>query len=361
MRKHSRTHDLPWTCEVPDCEYSEIGFVSRQMRDRHLDRAHRADEPSTPVSSAAANEDEALILVKTLVREDKLVGVGSLRQLLDKAWRKTRLQVLDEVASSGTYDQMELLWSMETTDPGRNPDKSWLSDLDFIGDVLASSLRNANSQALRWTQTKAQNLLRISPADLPYITHFCKVWKALMESDEPEMFYREYAETWFIAVGTYDNMNSEFSVYGYKSVRETRGEPSKEGILLSLWNNLKGKAIESKKRKQPWSMALRSVSRTTCSLRLAEWLLEHGARVKDKYGVSSIAWAARKDSAKAAGFLRYLLYHGDYEETIGIAETLSMMTGPKGIHKWLGVTWEELIEQAKEVRTEENTLSPSDS
>ena len=355
MRDHSKTHNRPWTCAVADCEYSEIGFVSRQMRDRHLDKVHQADKDPGPDSSTAVGGGDGVLLLKTLMTENKLTEQIATK-ILKNCLVYTPRDVLAAAASSGRYDQMQLLWAVYVGSGWRKRPSSRSSDKDInqLCYMLESSLRHKNYEALEWIQAESQRHKR-------YANDSCMIyaWEALMESDEPEMLYRKYAERLLLKTAGIEikgAIKTDVSAYGPRVVRATRGEPLKETVLLSLWNSLNGMATGPGTRKSLWSRALRSVASSTFSIRLTKWLIEHGASVRVYHSgreIKVLEYAARKDSLESANFMRYLLYHADFYRPLFEAREVSRMEGPKGIHKWLGVSWEELIEQAEEARTED--------
>lgn len=100
--------------------------------------------------------------------------------------------------------------------------------------------------------------------------------------------------------------------------------------------------------------ALGFVAKTTCSLPLAQALLQLGANVdswNSNPGVATpLHHAARISSPEAAEFIKFLLYQGanpDRESTRG---SIKEQEGAKDIGKWLNMSWDELVKKVAEDR-----------
>lgn len=134
---------------------------------------------------------------------------------------------------------------------------------------------------------------------------------------------------------------------GDKIIMATARCPDREEYLINAWSthgiaNLPPEKI---------SKVLMSIGATTHSIRLAQILLQHGATVDWRYpysrGFTPLKKTARTDTAEAADFMKFLLYQG---ADPNVNKTIGRMKGPKNISKWLGVTWDELVQKVKEDR-----------
>lgn len=92
-------------------------------------------------------------------------------------------------------------------------------------------------------------------------------------------------------------------------------------------------------------MALRELGGRCCSIPLASFLLENGASAggPTDTGHAPIFAASGHDTMQAAEFMRFLLQRGASPGTTYLKQKLEDRPGPKNIHKWLGVTWDELV------------------
>jgi hypothetical protein len=133
-------------------------------------------------------------------------------------------------------------------------------------------------------------------------------------------------------------------------INATSRAAKRETALLSLWECV-GRITKLKVTKL--SYALGAVARTTCSIRLATALLQYGADVKGQKGilaVSPLQFAARKSSIENAEFMRFLLSAGADPEQVSRSRKPSDEIGAKEISRWLGITWNELVEQTRNQR-----------
>jgi hypothetical protein len=161
-----------------------------------------------------------------------------------------------------------------------------------------------------------------------------------------------------------------FYVVSSRWIAATAGDVYREQILLGLW------------RKVPrswWQMntcknAILNVASTTCSIELAKFLIDQGVPVdwrNHKAAPTPLVHAARKTSFEAAELVRLLLFSGA-DTVVEIAKGdrsvrrklwndtnmvksqiyISEENGPRQISKWLGVTFDELVVQAKKTRGE---------
>ncbi|KAL6408505.1 NACHT domain-containing protein [Ilyonectria robusta] len=314
------------------------------MRDRHLDKAHRVNEPPEVVLGAAPSEDERVAVLKALIRANKLVEGSAAKQVFDGLLSHTQQKLLEEAASCGTYEMMELLVSK-------------LHPHEFIfdrGGLVVAALKSENRETLRWIQAMS----REEPTRSIMFPAAYQVWVALLESEDPEGMYH-YVETWLYAV-----WNASAHSDGRKHrpdwferwwIKLTHRDYLKETLLISFWSKL---YESSQVPIQSWSLALCAVANTTRSMKLAGWLCRHGATVNyvDSVRMSPpLILAARKDTLESALLMRFLLYKGADPEcparnAKATKGAVSELKGPSGLHKWLKISWEELIEEAKEAR-----------
>ncbi|KAI8960332.1 hypothetical protein F5Y11DRAFT_367480 [Daldinia sp. FL1419] len=102
----------------------------------------------------------------------------------------------------------------------------------------------------------------------------------------------------------------------------------------------------------------------------AAYLLEQGADINARAGTkakSALQRAALRKSAKGAEMVRFLLLNGADPEVIRmlmssgypagrISKNIREEAGVKNIHRWLGKTWDELVEETKSARKEKEIM-----
>ncbi|RYP77256.1 hypothetical protein DL771_001305 [Monosporascus sp. 5C6A] len=106
-------------------------------------------------------------------------------------------------------------------------------------------------------------------------------------------------------------------------------------------------------RKRSLEEGLARVASTTCSVKLAHYLISRGANVEGRQRPryrTPLRHAARRDSYEAAKFMRFLLLQGadPYAPFGKLTNRIEDEKGPKNISKWLGKSWDAVVAEAKE-------------
>ena len=88
-----------------------------------------------------------------------------------------------------------------------------------------------------------------------------------------------------------------------------------------------------------------------CSIAIAEYLLRNGVAVDSRAngGNTALRWASSKSDKRAAELMKFLLELGANPDDKGKANSQPMKNrpGPRNISKWLGVSWEQLVEESR--------------
>ena len=317
-------HDRPWKCSFPGCEFAEGGFLSRAMRDDHLDRFHQKDAASKPISVAHLETDELLPFITDIIRAEK---VDAFRALLPK---------LEQLRPSSQADILERAVSV------RSP-----TLLQIIPRSVIKSLCTDRS-IIRFLQRSIE-CGRVE--NFSYLLQFCGPW-SMMEC-LPNLL-RSRQETMYNAWYEHLNVRKRNGVHepgarfvSRKVINATGGEASLEEALIRGWN----KDACLKRSGDYWiNDALRNVASSTCSIRLAKYLIENGAGVNHKPRSGSmfltpLHLAARRDTAAAAELIKYLLLEGANPNEIGGKDEKHIYEekGAQNIAKWLGISWDSLV------------------
>lgn len=95
---------------------------------------------------------------------------------------------------------------------------------------------------------------------------------------------------------------------------------------------------------------LLKVAGSCCSIEIAEFFLAGGASVSLNIGGSRpILAAAKQTSLEAARFMEFLVTKGAITADSAVrfkGKVLSKLPGPRNIHNWIGITWEELVKES---------------
>ncbi|KAF7527346.1 hypothetical protein G7054_g10484 [Neopestalotiopsis clavispora] len=112
--QHERLHDVLLQCDVSGCEFGEIGFLSRKMRQLHLKTAHQssvAPVAQRRVDCRTMKAEEIEAVLTELVQKDQVDKVNELlntsTNLLEEPNLRKKLQLL--AASQASGDMLNLL------------------------------------------------------------------------------------------------------------------------------------------------------------------------------------------------------------------------------------------------------------
>ena len=104
---------------------------------------------------------------------------------------------------------------------------------------------------------------------------------------------------------------------------------------------------------------LKHIANASCSVRLASFLVNIGADVNWRevsfqdqfYSNTPLHIAAFKTSKRAAEFMKFLLQSGaDPNAKRKNGKNIREMRGPRNILKWLGMSWDEMVESVQAER-----------
>ncbi|KAI1640418.1 NACHT domain protein [Biscogniauxia mediterranea] len=352
---HKKYHDRPWKCSISGCEYAEGGFLTRKMRDDHLDQAHFSQNKQVIGLGHANDDDENSLLLLDLAKAGLVDCVQDLMSNFDfKAWINSE--------------------SFDTWIGGRQEGGKWIEEMCEAA-VLSGSLpmvelciskldygtnttwKGVTALAIRWGSAET---FEYSLNHCPKLCISTTWWVEMISRGDHEML-----EIWIKfsknrawshdrkRLDSYKELKA--SLTKAKVIRATANDRLKEELLLRLW-----RSIQMERR--DLGDILVAVASTTCSVALAEYVLEAGAEVDYRRSVkydTSLRHAARRDTAEAAALMKLLLLRGadpdvqrePFGSTRGwkskFATNIRDEKGPRGISKWLGITWDELVKETQ--------------
>jgi hypothetical protein len=143
------------------------------------------------------------------------------------------------------------------------------------------------------------------------------------------------------------------SSYSIEVIKATDRIAGREELLLGLWKDLASRNEHSQFLSQKHlGDGLRNVAETTCSITLAGQLIAYGASADARNEgsfVTPLRRAARQSSANSAQLIKFLLYHGANPKPskARFAKPIEQEKGALEISKWLGLSWNELIEKVE--------------
>ncbi|PKX97986.1 uncharacterized protein P174DRAFT_508347 [Aspergillus novofumigatus IBT 16806] len=340
--KHEKEHTRPWKCSVSGCEYENIGFLSRSMRDQHLEKAHKDKTPPRDLSADTIEQDEVQALVLDLVREDEVEMVERLLPRVDDLYRFSSL-LGKTVGELGSLPMAQMI-----TRVCEEGEKHRAVDQFYHG-----AIKTGNVKFIDWL---------INTNQMPeYRDEAASITAAFVKSDSEDMW--RLCEQFMAALSRVDDTDRRMSDVCLEEpvINATCRVANREKMLLSLWESV---GAIKKLKAAKLSYALGVVARTTCSIPLGRALLQYGADVngqKGKLAVSPLQFAARKSSIENAEFMRFLLSVGADPEHVSRSRKPSDEVGAKEIVRWLGMTWNELVEQTRDCRMGASAAPPDPS
>ena len=331
-------HDRPWKCSIQDCVYAEGGFLSRKMRDDHY-KDHLATGPQEIPHAENLDPEEIQPLLFDLVRADKVEAVRNLLCQFEALPMEIKIAIRECAASFGSVAMIDLIEPFEQN--------------SFPDNTIRSSIRAGNIDLLNHLLMRSKN------CKLSIYNYRQSIFSEVLGSDSEGAFETllSHIESDF---NTRRHLVSRWSgiVTHLTTIRATAGHPEREKLLINLWET----AGVPKLSNVILSSVFVDVVSSTCSIKLAEYLVGHGAKVNSRPNethLTPLQHAARKTSAAAAEMMKYLLLQGADPELKPRRTRLSIRDekGAKGISKWLGMSWDELVAKTKLER--ENIASRS--
>ncbi|KUJ17014.1 uncharacterized protein LY89DRAFT_69875 [Mollisia scopiformis] len=368
--RHEHSHDNPLTCPVPGCESGLIGFLSERMLQSHFKQAHQSDPPQVSFDGQDLAQDGVEALLSDLVQEDQVGVVQKVLSTFPNALQvndsRHKLRMLAAFAASDAM--LELLEEPADYDEAKLVSEAW-------ADCIAESIKGRNGSTLRYLLSRAKPFFD-SKLKIAYgSADFFRVPEGKDHSRRVLLISQLVSNDWLEGMKICAKwLRSGLNIFpsrgpnltlikrllgGNKTILAAASHSLGDQQLLCLWRDSGIVAILDQK----WaSQTLRSVAEFGCSITLATYLLGHGANINARPGSTrktALHCAACNTSAEGAEMIRFLLLNGaDPEADQKTADSAGKRRGKKirdeeganGIHRWLGKTWDELIEETKRIR-----------
>jgi hypothetical protein len=135
---HEREHEKPWNCYVEGCEFEKGGFLSRKMRDEHLERFHNHSDLLPTEQLKNIDEVDIKNVCLDLVKAD---DVSKIRELAAADKIDAELNEGTLIACAAQYaspEMIKILLNDKLIRPGVYP---WSG---HIFSKLASFARNCS-------------------------------------------------------------------------------------------------------------------------------------------------------------------------------------------------------------------------
>lgn len=327
---HERNHDRPWKCSVPTCEYVNGGFLSRKMRDEHLDRYHQEIASNRSPFVTQPHKDEIEPLLFDLVAANEVEAVEALLPSIVTLSDDIQSKLWELAAAQNSVPMLQVM-----------PSATNLPVL-YKTRIIIPAIKNDANEAFTY-------LIRfgLKDGDLPLFDSF--IMNAVLEYGSTKVFeiysstpFREPVTAQFAAFWT---RKSTFDL--------TANDPNRDQLLLQFW---KTHGVLEALGKTSLGPTLVNLTKSSCSVRIAERLIEVGANVNHRRSpkyLTPLHHVARNTSQAAAELMEFLLQHGADPDAFQDTETIVRIRDEKGaktISKWLGVSWDELVRRTRGYR-----------
>ena len=346
---HCLHHARPFKCTISSCDFAAIGFLSQTELEQHWLKCHRETCIATSSEHLRDLDDDSVgVLALDLIGTNDIAGFNALASRIQKLKEPSRRQVFSsglKTASSGSHAAMVELMIQEA--------QRVYADKYIVEELILG----AAIELLEDDDVQISKYLVRSHSDM-----FSKGWDIpkylaggnralfvhkLMEIGSPEM-----VELWLDREQVPNTLEGIFS----QELLRSDASRSSEMALSAIWKKRYSQGLVAPKMA---SECLKSVAQCSCSITLGRTLLEMGGDINyqiKKNAGSPLQHAAKKRSREAAEFIKFLLLSGADPTRSRTGTKIENEQGAKNISKWLGKSWEELVEWAKaerEVRSED--------
>ena len=337
---HVKNHGRPWKCSLPSCDFSAIGYNSKKRRDEHWMKVH-LPTARQPQGSGGGFEsldpEEVQPLLFGFIIEDDIQSVQQLRS--SPGGKRLKAEVVAAArliaAQQGSLAMTKLLApAYETCAPSAIVESALAGqDVDFVKWALSQANQDDCSKFMKVVLgTKSEEIYALWE---DYIHNLLLERENLpfhMRLNIPLPLLQLFKRALFTDVK--DNL-----------LKESRMKHTLRKLAQGSTTTLELGAI------------LVRIAKSSCSLSLAQEVLELGANVDQRGdfgrdGLTALQAAAKKTTQEAAILMDLLISKG--AATIGKhsdgrpGKDIGTEKGAAEIAKWLGMTWDELLDSRRE-------------
>ncbi|KAH6964634.1 hypothetical protein DER45DRAFT_610955 [Fusarium avenaceum] len=348
---HGKDHRKPWNCNYPGCRFVSQGFISRKMRDAHLKsgHSHAADPVLSNTPPPEKLEDEELQpLMFDVIETDRVEIVTSLIARLRNLDRSVQIEVAIHAAKMGSHSILQLF-----SDSGLltgafvlNHEIDWDRFARLAVITVQSESISLSKILLCWVTTLD---LRLERYKLSFQLAVAKIIANIIALESEEMFelWRPKLISGFGITGTSVEVAEAFTFGGTMS--STENIPNRERMLFGIWEE--SKIFDTLKARERQKI-LPTIADSSCSVNLARYAIQHACEIdkSNNNSLTALQIASRKTTQQAAYLMEFLLLQGADPNPRTARKRIGDERGARGISKWLGLTWEQLVERTTKER-----------
>lgn len=331
---HIKNHGRPWKCSIPNCDFSTIGFSSKTTRDQHWLKLHVSSSSQIKAGTddfKSLDVAEAQPILFSLVIDGDFDNVK--RLLASPGGERLKAEVIESArslaAKEGSLALTQLLAPVDETHPPQM--------------IVVSAIQSEDVDIAKWAISMAQ------PKDC------VKIMKVALGSKSEEIYtlWEDYLlNVPRLVPGLSKNSGKHlFEVLFNRTLfNEVKNDPLKEARLKHTLRKL-----EHRLARPVLGALLVNVAKSSCALSVAKELLALGAPINYPWGsrstgMTALQVAAKKTTKEAALFMQWLILNGADDYAIEHDYGLKKHRGALGIAKWVGRTWNELMDAGSEAR-----------
>ena len=328
--RHLGVHDRPYRCDRPNCDFSDMGFGSQARLNVHLHyHEKQAKKPAARLADIDNNEDVKLIILDAVKADD----IDLVRDFIADVPRFSRMLLKQAVASS-SCEMLDVL--LEACNSEEIDESTVLGDavdadnLEAARMLLSRGASPKNKHGNFWGINQAVS--NVSPEMIKVLLSDRHVQGMIAENDwiKPHFIW-----------ATFHNL-------------ETSNEASFIQCLSLLpdWTH----------KRDSLEKCFELNAGGCCSIAIAEFLLRNGVDInhRGKGRNTALFYASTKSNQTAAEFMKFLLESGA-DPLVPLTPTckpLANQPGPRKISKWLGVSWEQLVEESRKKHAASLEMGP---
>jgi len=318
-KSHLLAHDRPFKCIIRACDFAEIGFTSEPALTRHMSDCHKHEPKSSANDSYSINLDIKGFEVDLIADAIEAGEIDCVRDLLQQV-PSDSLPYLISGAGGGSVEIMELLLKRTSTTYGVLPDPVITS----LGQSLVMAVEANNVELVKVLLDYRKESAGPIGIDRAFKIKSPPIIRLLLSA----------------------NPILSLSGYTFRSLFRDGRSLNDDPVIIECLQ-----ALFELGAHIPVQSALETAVRWDSSIGIAEVLLENGATVNGITGSGSwytaLHWAARNTTATAAEMVRFLLRQGADPNVKKSGRLPGELPGAKNISKWLGLTWDELVESTR--------------
>ena len=325
--RHLRVHDRPYKCDRPNCDFSDMGFGSQARLNVHLKyHEKQAKKPVAHLADIDDNEDVELIILDAVKADD----VDLVRDFIADVPRFSR-ELLRKALVSCSCEMLDVLLKVCSNERnnGRQYEESTILD-DAVGadNLEAVRMLLGRGASLKY---KARSFLK-----------FEGIFKAT-RNISPEMIKVLLSDRHIQELLA----KNDWTTPSIHFLSLMRVEKSKEARFIQCLSLLPDWTT----KKKTFISYFGANARGSCSIAIAEFLLRHGVDVNTRAttGNTALYRASRRKDQTGAEFMKFLLESGanPLAPASSKSQPIADRPGPRNISKWLGMSWEQLVEESR--------------